>query len=177
MRTSSSVRSFESHEWRTYRELRLRALAESPNAFGTTVAEAQQRTDADWASQLSSGVESSSDLPLVAEVGGAMVGMAWGKLDAVEPSAAHLFQMWVRPESRGLGAGSTLLAAVVAWLRSLNAASLGLRVTCDNAPARRLYERAGFLRRGRPEPLRPGSPVLVQTMHLDLGEPPPNREL
>ena len=31
------IRSFLSHEWRTYKNLRLRALADSPDAFGRTL--------------------------------------------------------------------------------------------------------------------------------------------
>ena len=171
MSAAPRARSFAPEEWRTYRDLRLAALADSPDAFGSTLARENGHEDERWSSRLAAAVASDLDLPLVAEVGPEPGGLAWARIDPAELEVVHLFQMWVSPESRGLGAGSTLLASVVAWLRSLNAASLGLRVTCDNTPARRFYERAGFLTRGQPEPLRPGSSVLVQPMHLDIGEP------
>ncbi len=40
------VRTFAPHEWPTYKDLRLRALADSPDAFGSTLAAEQGRTDA-----------------------------------------------------------------------------------------------------------------------------------
>ena len=75
MRSEFEVRCFATHEWRDYRCLRLEALADSPDAFRTTSAEALERTDADWAGQLAGGVESPVDLPLVALRRGAMAVM------------------------------------------------------------------------------------------------------
>src|SRR5262249_25805235 len=46
--TTPSVRRLTRNEWREYRALRLRALADSPTAFATTLAEARAREDADW---------------------------------------------------------------------------------------------------------------------------------
>ena len=63
------IRTFAQHEWAVYKDLRLRALADSPDAFGSTLAKEQNRSDAEWASRLAAGVNS-WDLPLVAEVDG-----------------------------------------------------------------------------------------------------------
>lgn len=76
--------------------------------------------------------------------------------------------MWVAPGHRGLGAGRMLLEAVIAWAKAQNASYLDLGVTCGDRPARRLYERAGFKPKGKPQPLRPGSTLLVQPMRLAL---------
>jgi hypothetical protein len=38
----------------------------------------------------------------------------------------------------------------------------------DNQAAIQLYQRKGFANIGAPEPIRPGSPLLEQTMHLQL---------
>jgi hypothetical protein len=39
------IRRFAAHEWQSYKNLRLRALADSPDAFGRTLAEAQEYAD------------------------------------------------------------------------------------------------------------------------------------
>ncbi|HEX2229661.1 MAG TPA: GNAT family N-acetyltransferase, partial [Candidatus Binatia bacterium] len=57
------IRTFAPHEWETYRDLRLRALADSPDAFGGTLAVEKRRRDTEWANRLISGVESRCDLP------------------------------------------------------------------------------------------------------------------
>ncbi len=162
------IRTFAPQEWDTYRGLRLRALADSPDAFGSTLADEQDRPDAEWSRRLASGADSRVNLPLVAEVHGEPIGLAWGRIDTSDPEVAALYQMWVAPNHRGLGAGQMLLEAVIAWARARNASYMDLGVTCGDRPARRLYERAGFKPMGEPQPLRPGSTLLVQPMRLIL---------
>jgi GNAT superfamily N-acetyltransferase len=77
--------------------------------------------------------------------------------------------MWVAPDSRGRGVAAALLGAAIDWARSHNARVLQLGVTSGDTPAVRLYKRHGFRESGAPEPLRPGSALLSQTMRLDLG--------
>lgn len=163
------VRRFASHEWRIYRDLRLRALADSPDAFATTLAEAQQRPDEQWRARLASGAGSGSERALIAEVDAAAAGLVWVGIDASEPEAAHLYQMWVAPAFRRLGAGRMLLDVAIGWARSGGARYVALAVTCGDTPASRLYARAGFEPAGEPEPLRPGSRVRARPLRLDLG--------
>jgi GNAT superfamily N-acetyltransferase len=162
------IRTLAPHEWGIYRDLRLRALADSPDAFGSTLAEEQDRSDAEWLRRLASGADSRANLPLVAEIRDEPIGLAWGRIETSDPEVAALYQMWVAPSHRGLGAGQMLLEAVIAWARARNASYIDLSVTCGDRPARRLYERAGFKPRGEPQPLRPGSTLLVQPMRLAL---------
>ena len=163
-----TVRDFFPSEWQAYRELRLRSLAESPDAFGSTLAAEDSRSDSEWIERLQSGCESETDLPLIAEFKNQPVGLAWGRFpNPDEREQAHLFQMWVDPDFRCRGAGSTLLGRVVEWAAELGASFLVLGVTCGS-PAVRLYVRAGFEPAGDPSPLRPGSSLLGQPMHLRL---------
>lgn len=164
-----AVRRLRADDWPVYRNLRLRALADSPDAFGSTWEVEHVRPDEHWAGRLSAAVTSPWQLPLVAEEGAALVGLVWGRVEDAQPETAHVFQMWVAPEARSRGCGTVLLQTVVDWARDLNARTVSLRVTCGDTAARRLYERAGFTPVGDPEPLRPGSTVLAQLMNLDLG--------
>jgi ribosomal protein S18 acetylase RimI-like enzyme len=161
-----SVRRFEAHEWQAYRDLRLRALADSPDAFGSTLAVEQDRPDAEWARRLAAGVDERSQLPLVVELNGEAIGLAWSRLDVADPRLAHVYQMWVDPAYRGRGAARLLMETIVDWARANGVSTLELDVTCDNVAATRLYRAMGFMPVGDPEPLRPGSPLLKQRMQL-----------
>jgi len=163
-----SVRPFRADEWRSYRELRLRALADSPEAFCSTFEAEAAKPDEHWSERVASSVKSESQLLLVAESGTERVGLALGVLDPAEPETARVFQMWVAPEARGRGCATLLLDALLTWARGAKAKAVALGVTCGNSSAQRLYERAGFTPHGTPEPLRPGSPESVQPMTLVL---------
>ncbi|HET9095753.1 MAG TPA: GNAT family N-acetyltransferase [Candidatus Baltobacteraceae bacterium] len=58
---------------------------------------------------------------------------------------AFIAYMAVEPSARCCGIGSRLLAAAEDWARRRGLPYMGLMVTEDNAAARALYERAGFL--------------------------------
>ena len=162
------VRRFAPDEWQLYRDLRLRALFESPDAFGSTYAHESQISHDAWSLRLARGANSLGDLPLIAEVNGEPAGLAWARVDEQAPAIVHLYQMWVAPDYRKQGAGRALLDAAVGWARDSGADTVVLDVTVGNAPARALYERGGFVAIGDPKPLRPGSTILSQSMHLVL---------
>jgi GNAT superfamily N-acetyltransferase len=163
-----AVRRFEAHEWRTLRELRLRALGDAPDAFSKMLAEELGRSDSEWEAMLASTTGSPSAISLLAEQEGRPVGLAYGQLEPGAPEIAHLFSMWVDPSARRSGVGRALVLAVVAWARSAKARRLVLRVTEGNAAAVSLYERVGFASTNQLAPLRPGSALEVRTMRLEL---------
>ena len=162
------IRRLRPEEWRAYREIRLRALRESPNAFGSTFEGESSKPDDYWQARVASADTSRHQLPLVAEAATQMVGLVWGVIDAQRSDIAHVIQMWVAPEVRGRGCGARLLESVVDWAREAKVQSVHLRVTSGDTPALRLYLRAGFRAFGDPEALRPGSVELTHTMRLDL---------
>jgi GNAT superfamily N-acetyltransferase len=168
MNHKPTVRTFAPHEWTVYKDLRLRALTDSPDAFGSTLAKEQDRSDDEWMKRIEQGAASGWDLPLLAEVDGTPAGLAWGRIESEHPDIANLYQVWVAPNYRHLGAGKMLLDAVIAWAKSKNAKYLELGVTFADSPAMRLYVRTGFKPTGNMEPLRPGSELQCQQMRLDL---------
>ena len=166
-----SIRPFTADEWPAYRAIRLRALADAPDAFGSTLAAEEALTSETWAARLARGTTSGIDRALAAEMNGALVGLAWAKEDGEDSAIVNLFQMWVAPEARGLGVAGALLEEAVRWATERGAHALQLGVTCTNVAAVRLYERAGFVDAGVREPLRPGSELMEQRMRLMLPEP------
>ncbi|MEV3937779.1 GNAT family N-acetyltransferase [Glycomyces sp. NPDC049804] len=135
------MRALGADDWRLWRDLRLAALAEAPDAFGSRLADWQGDGDREerWRSRLA--MPGSHNL--VAEVDGAPAGMASG-VPAEDPAARGLIAMWVRPASRGLGVGDALIRAVADRARAEGASELRLAVYEHNAAALRLYQRNGF---------------------------------
>jgi len=133
-----SVRRLTRDEWREYRDLRTRALADPPSAFTTTLAQAQARADADWSRQVARGADSGAEIALVAEIRSHLVGLAWSGIDTSNPDRVWLTQMWVEPSFRARGTGRRLLVAAIRWAASVNARFMVLSVTCGDTPATRL---------------------------------------
>ena len=165
------IRRFVPHEWPAYRALRLRSLADAPHAFGSSLDAEEAWAHELWMARLTAAAVSGRDCPLVAESSGpdgAMLGLVWAKCDAEDAGIVNLFQMWVARSARGRGVAAALLDEAVAWAHSIQARIVQLGVVCSNEPAIQLYVRKGFRDVGVPEPIRPGSALLEQTMHLEL---------
>ena len=109
------VVAFQPAQWALYRDLRLMALKDSPEAFGGTYAQAARVSDAVWASRLANA-DGVRDLPLLLLVDDVAAGMAWGTMDRTSTETACVYQMWVAPEYRGLGGGSLLLDQIICLL-------------------------------------------------------------
>jgi GNAT superfamily N-acetyltransferase len=165
------IRRFTAREWPAYRALRLRSLADAPHAFGSSYAAEEAWAHELWMARLTAAEVSGRDCPLLAEsvdADGAMLGLVWAKCDAEDAGIVNLFQMWVAPEARGRGVAAALVDEAVAWAASIDARLVQLGVVVDNQAAIQLYLRKGFGNAGEPEPIRPGSALLEQTMHLPL---------
>lgn len=147
-----------------WREVRLRALADAPDAFGETLAHARSRDEASWRSMVA---RDPGRVVLAAEDAGAVVGTAVVRL-ASDARLANLYAMWVAPEARGKGAGRLLVAAATRWARLAGASSLALRVTVSNVAAFELYRRTGFVETGERAPVREGSDLMATTMAVRL---------
>ena len=101
------------------REVRLRALATDPLAFGSTYAiEAPRSPSAweTWAREHASGADKATFLALRDGTVDA-VGVAMGRR-VEEPRRFGLFSMWVDGGERRRGTGRALVEAVAAWVRA-----------------------------------------------------------
>jgi ribosomal protein S18 acetylase RimI-like enzyme len=77
-----------------------------------------------------------------------MIGFACYGVESLTQDTWDLFWICVRPEARGLGAGRALIAEVKAEARAANGRLMVIYTSSmpKFAPARGLYERAGFER-------------------------------
>ena len=82
---------------------------------------------------------------LLAEEDGEAVGYALASIVPETPIRGHLYDFFVRQDSRQRGIGLALVAEVAKRLREQGVTHLSLDVGTGNDGARRLYERLGFL--------------------------------
>jgi len=164
------VRRVEPDEWEALRDLRLAALADSPDAFGATLEEELIFDEARWRGWATGDGWAGTVATFVADDGDGFVGMATGFRPDDEPRVVHLFAMWVRPEHRREGIGRALVDAVVEWaIDRPSVDRVVLRVTETNGGAARFYARCGFASTGDPpEPLRETSDRTTRRMERSL---------
>jgi RimJ/RimL family protein N-acetyltransferase len=144
------IRPATPDQWHTSRDLRLRALADAPDAFCSTLEREQAFDESTWRSRLDRAHT------LFAWEGTDAVGAATGKPDPHEEGGREIVGMWVDPAHRGRGVAAALIGELVAWARAEGSPSIALWVAEDNNPARRLYERCGFVATGERDVMRPG---------------------
>jgi ribosomal protein S18 acetylase RimI-like enzyme len=146
------VRTARPDEWRRVRDLRLRALVDAPDAFGSTFERERANRKPGWL-QWISGWEGAVNRLLIADDGDEWVGMAVGSRTG-EDELAHLYAMWVDPRSRRAGVGRRLVEEVLAWASAAGAREIELGVTAINRSAVIFYERLGFTDTGGRHALR-----------------------
>jgi ribosomal protein S18 acetylase RimI-like enzyme len=146
----ATVRRLGPDDWEVFRQIRLAALSDAPDAFSSTLEREQAFTEDDWRGRVSVPVYVVDDPGPVA-VGGIFdndgIGEVWG--------------MWTDPAHRGRGHGRRILDAVTPLLPQVQ-----LHVNITNGDARAVYERYGFVGTGEVEPLRPGSEMQIELMTL-----------
>lgn len=135
------VHRLSSQEWQRLKCIRLAALLDAPDAFGSTFEVARGWSDDVWRQQV-------KDLPtFVATINGEDIGVARGATNGSNTDA-YLVSLWVAPTTRGNRVGERLVAAVTEWARDAGYIRLLLDVADDNPAAIALYERLNFLPTG-----------------------------
>lgn len=128
-------------DWTVWRELRIAALTDAPDAFGSRLADWQGEGDREerWRGRLS--IPGSHHLAAVLD--GKPVGMISG-VPGPDRGVVKLISMWVSKDARGQGVGDHLLGAVEQRARRTGADALQLAVRPGNGNAIALYRRNGF---------------------------------
>lgn len=159
------VRRVRADEGEKIRAARLSALAEE-DFRSHFLQDEEQFTPDDWGARAKRGAESNDFATFVAARGPGLIAIADGY--AHEDATVDVGGMWVRPEQRGRGIGRRLLEAVSEWAASRGASHLDLTVVTTNGPALTLYERAGFVAVGEPQPAKTVSGVMLQRMERPI---------
>ena len=154
---SVRVEAATPEDWQVVRHLRLGALADEPDAFGSTLEQEVERPEHAWRERLTATTATTLVASLVGEdgearpVGITMVAPAFGT-----PEHAGIYGVWVAPSARGRGVGDALLEAALDQARAAGYPRVVLDVGDHNTAAQALYARHGFEPTGRtgslPEP-------------------------
>jgi RimJ/RimL family protein N-acetyltransferase len=137
------IRRLETADAALYREIRLEALKQNPEAFGTTF-ESEKDKPPSWFE----AAVSQRDI-FGAFVQGTLAGIA-GYMAQNNPKQAHKAELWgmyVRTVARNSGLGKRLVEAVLDHARE-RVEALQLTVVSENKAARRLYGSLGFVEYG-----------------------------
>jgi predicted GNAT family acetyltransferase len=143
-------------DWEVLRDIRLRALADSPDAFGSTLDREVPLDEKGWRRRAARPV-------LVVMRDGRAVSVAGTFTDE---GSVQVWGMWTDPDHRGQGYGRAVLDALVGEAVS-DGVRVALHVNIANPGARAFYERYGFVATGELEPLRPESEQLIELMVIN----------
>lgn len=157
--TGVAVRRAEPDEWRAYQAIRVRALLDSPEAFTSTVERERGFDESEWRRRLT------ASHTLIAWRDGVAVGTIAAFRDDRAGGWA-VVALWVDPGVRGSGVAGSLLDAIADEARTEGVHRLRLWVMVDNAPARSLYDRRGWVATGDTERLPDGRDEIALELTL-----------
>jgi GNAT superfamily N-acetyltransferase len=128
-------------EWKTLRDVRLRALKDSPTAFDSSYEIEASWGEAHWRRRFEDARW------VVARRGRRIVGLARSvRVQGRPPQERHLESVWVEPGHRGTGVTRALLRSLTEHDPSVR--EWRVWVLDTNPEARLVYERLGFVATG-----------------------------
>ncbi|MGI8946647.1 MAG: GNAT family N-acetyltransferase [Ornithinimicrobium sp.] len=147
--TEITVRRLTEEDWVDYREVRLRALKESPEAFVASVEEENDFPEERWRDRMRRSQR------LLAQRDKDAVGVASiGTEGTAEDSVGELFGLWVHPDQRGTGVARRLLEAAARTAREDDLHHLVYWVGTDNGRAVAFASSFGFRPTDNRRPMR-----------------------
>ncbi|MEA2434045.1 MAG: hypothetical protein QOG54_1502 [Actinomycetota bacterium] len=157
------IRRVEVADWEVVRDVRLAALADSPDAFWATHEDEVTKDESWWRDFFGPTAW------FIAEIDGRPTGIAAGlRARELGDEERALISMWVDPSARGKGVGRRLIAAVCDWSRVDGASSVVLEVAEGNDGAAALYRSCGFEATGNTQPLPRKPSIIEHEMRLQL---------
>lgn len=154
------------------KDVRLRALKDTPLAFSSTYAKESAFPDEEWVRRAERWRGGEAILYLAfdgaEEAACGMVACYAEEEDNV--ARGHVISMWVDPKYRRAGVGKLLIEGLKNWARLRGLEGLKLMVTSVNRGAINFYERMGFVMSGQTGPYENDRSVFEHEMLLRLGE-------
>lgn len=145
------IQTIQSSDATTLKDIRLRALKDSPNAFGSVYEEEANQPASFWQGLIDGLQPDSGNIGLFLMKQTDPVGLIFG-FDRGQETAS-LGGMWIDPAFRQLGYASTLIQTIIDWARQSGKTYIQLWHVEGNMAAERLYEKCGFHPTGICQPL------------------------
>ena len=101
-----SIRMCGVDDWADLRAIRLEALSDTPEAYGSTYEESVRQSDAQWKNA------ASTRLYYLAYRDGRVIGMVSGGFNDSYPGTRWLYGMYVTPSERGTGTAAVLVRSI-----------------------------------------------------------------
>ena len=167
-----TVRVLDESEWSVYREVRLRALAESPDSFTATLAEEADRDEQFWRDRMTRSYR------LLAERVEVPQGIVSLGPDEQDPAQGEVFGLYVVPDARSTGVSWRLVEATADLAIQAGYTQLYYWVGTDNARAVGFAQNFGFRttdyrRPSRASDLEPGEEIaMVLSLEPDATSAP-----
>lgn len=133
-----SIRVLQEDDWHSYREVRLAALRESPEAFLATYAEEAEQPEQYWRNCVVQAHR------LLALRDGEPVGVASVEMIEGAPQSANFYDLWVTPEARNTGVASRLVQIAIDQAIQDGCTNLYYWVSTENGRAIGFAINAGF---------------------------------
>lgn len=141
---SIEIISLKPEEWKQYRDLRLRALKEEPQAFGSTYEENALHPDEYWEKRIEDTINKNTQWLVFAKLDGVLIGMA-GAFAEKEPDNAHVIAVYVAPEARGKGISKQLMKELLNRIKTNKLIKkIIVEVNPEQVAALNLYKNSGF---------------------------------
>ncbi len=159
------VRRTSVEDWSDLRRIRLEALKDTPDAYGSTYEGTVEISPRRWRAM------AAEYRYYFAERNGVVIGMVSGGFNDQHPGTHWLYSMYVTPAARGSDAAAALVDAVSAWAEGEGASELYLHVTTRVERARAFYRRMGFVETGERLSMERNRTLQLVTMKKSLVEP------
>lgn len=143
-----------------FKDVRLRALRESPTSFSSTYAKEAGFPDEEWKKR-AAGSSGDRRIGFLAFAEDRACGMVFCFRDQADQAVGTILSMWVDPLVRRRGVGRELIASVADWARERGMRLLQLMVTSVNHGAMEFYQRNGFTSSGKTAPY-PNDPAIME---------------
>jgi GNAT superfamily N-acetyltransferase len=136
--STTTIRLCAPSDWRDLRAIRLEALSDTPEAYGSTYEESVRWSDAQWKNA------ASTRLYYFADRDDRVVGMVSGGFNDAHPGTRWLYGMYVTPNERGNGTAAQLVRSIGDWAKGHGVDEIYLHVGSSVPRARAFYEKVGF---------------------------------
>lgn len=157
-------------KWSDYRELRLRALKENPEAFSSSYANELQQPVEFWKTRLADAERGERSWLLFARRDNKLVGMTGAFTEGDVTETATVVSVYVPREERGRGVSTRLMEEMLRVLSDVpRLRKARLDVNVSQLAAIRVYQRCGFREIGKkPATTGAGEAVEQLVMERDL---------
>lgn len=159
-----SLRRIKTGEGHLFREIRLAALKESPQWYGSTFESALERSDESWCQQADGTAEGPDRAKFLMFHHRDPVGLIAFYRHTDLPDVGEIFQLWIAPSFRGTGAAVELTEAALEWARQNRFSHAIAGVLHGNHRSRGLFRKLGFEISGERSLVREGQDVLIRKL-------------